>query len=541
MASHELELTNSGFLVNPTKTRPVATRASSSSNNSHSATSREKDLEKLDQQDRTAFPDDLGTPSEKNDIEYHYLEFDTPLPDPDDSDKLMRGLSAPPEPPDLKRFVSPYTWPTARKRFIIIVSVIATGAAAFSAGSYAPGVAQMSQEWGISEVAALVGITIFTCGFGVAPMVLAPFSEINGRKPVFLATGVLFIVCQACCAATQSYGGMLAARFLVGVGGSTFSTMVGGIVSDIYSAKDRNTPMALFSGAALLGTGLGPLTCGYIAEYTTWRWIFGMQAILDAIIVGVVAVTFRETRGSVLLSRRAARLNKYYEAREAAGYDTMAMVLAPEKPEVKTPRRIRWKVRADEERVSLLQMIKISLVRPFHLLFTEPVIFWFSLWVSFSWAILYLTLAAVPLVTETTYNFSLSQANSVFAAMVIGSIIAAVGSIYQEQCSKQNGIARFLTSQSKSPERRLFFCCAESLFMVVGLFMFGWTAMPNIHWIAPSIAIAFATIGIFSIYLAVFNYLADAYVQYASSALAAQSFCRNLLGALQKPMNKHRQ
>ena len=32
--------------------------------------------------------------------------------------------------------------------------------------------------------------------------------------------------------------------------------------------------------------------------------------------------------------------------------------------------------------------------------------------------------------------------------------------------------------------------------------------------------------GIFSIYLAVFNYLADTYHRYASSALAAQSFCK---------------
>lgn len=34
--------------------------------------------------------------------------------------------------------------------------------------------------------------------------------------------------------------------------------------------------------------------------------------------------------------------------------------------------------------------------------------------------------------------------------------------------------------------------------------------------------------GVFSVYLAVFNYLADIYHIYASSALAAQSFCRNM-------------
>lgn len=45
-------------------------------------------------------------------------------------------------------------------------------------------------------------------------------------------------------------------------------------------------------------------------------------------------------------------------------------------------------------------------------------------------------------------------------------------------------------------------------------------------------AVGCATMGIFSIYLAVFNYLADTYHRYASSALAAQSFCRNMLGGV---------
>ena len=60
----------------------------------------------------------------------------------------------------------------------------------------------------------------------------------------------------------------------------------------------------------------------------------------------------------------------------------------------------------------------------------------------------------------------------------------------------------------------------------------GWTSFPSIHWIVPTLAIGCATMGIFSIYLAVFNYLADTYHRYASSALAAQSFCRNMLGGV---------
>lgn len=49
------------------------------------------------------------------------------------------------------------------------------------------------------------------------------------------------------------------------------------------------------------------------------------------------------------------------------------------------------------------------------LLFTEPVVFFFSLWVAFSWAVLYLQLSSVPLVMETNHKFTVAQSSDVFA------------------------------------------------------------------------------------------------------------------------------
>ena len=110
--------------------------------------------------------------------------------------------------------------------------------------------------------------------------------------------------------------------------------------------------------------------------------------------------------------------------------------------------------------------------------------------------------------------------------MCIGSLLSTVLSIYQEK------VARYYGKMSSTPEGRLYFACIESALLPIGLFWFGWTSFPSIHWIVPTFGIACATMGIFSIYLAVFNYLADTYHRYASSALAAQSFCRNILGGV---------
>ena len=121
--------------------------------------------------------------------------------------------------------------------------------------------------------------------------------------------------------------------------------------------------MALFSGAALFGTGLGPLCSGFIAQHVSWRWVFYVQVIDSAFLILLVIFFFKETRGSVLLSRRAKLINTWYEAREKAGLLGFDMPLEGEAK--KQSQRIRWKVKSDEERESLAKMIGISVYRPF--------------------------------------------------------------------------------------------------------------------------------------------------------------------------------
>lgn len=187
-------------------------------------------------------------------IIYCYLTFETRLPSPCQTGSLLPGENSPPNPPDLRDYASPFTWAESRKRIITWLSCAVTISTAYSAGAYSPATGQLSEYWGVSQLATYLGLTTFTTGFAIAPMVLAPFSEINGRYPVFVVSGALFVASQLFCAISRSLPGMLVARFFLGVGGSTFSTMVGGVVSDMYHTADRNLPMTLFAGKSLGGS-----------------------------------------------------------------------------------------------------------------------------------------------------------------------------------------------------------------------------------------------------------------------------------------------
>lgn len=61
---------------------------------------------------------------------------------------------------------------------------------------------------------------------------------------------------------------------------------------------------------------------------------------------------------------------------------------------------------------------------------------------------------------------------------------------------------------------------------------FGWTGYTDkIHWIAPTLSGLATGFGLLAIFLQSLNYLVDAYLMFAASAIAANTFLRSLAGA----------
>ena len=128
-------------------------------------------------------------------------------------------------------------------------------------------------------------------------------------------------------------------RVFAGIAGSSGSTLVGGTIADLFTDKDRGLAMGIFSVASLSGTGLGPLCMGWVEDAWGWRGIEYVQLVFAGVLAVLIACFTRETRGSVLLSRRAAKMRK----------DTGDE---------------RIQCRSDAERASLAIMIKTSMTRP---------------------------------------------------------------------------------------------------------------------------------------------------------------------------------
>jgi len=105
----------------------------------------------------------------------------------------------------------------------------------------------------------------------------------------------------------------------------------------------------------------------------------------------------------------------------------------------------------------------------------------------------------------------------------IGTLVGLLLNMYQEKLYRDN-------YPRVGVEARLYSACVAGITFSLGAFIYAWTSYPQVPWMAPCIGIVVIVASLFTIYQAAFNYLADSYMLYASSALAGQSLSRNLMG-----------
>ena len=61
-------------------------------------------------------------------------------------------------------------------------------------------------------------------------------------------------------------------------------TIGGGVLGDVWRPEERGLFISIYTMITVLGPTLGPLFGGFIAQYSTWRWMFWSVSIIDAVV-----------------------------------------------------------------------------------------------------------------------------------------------------------------------------------------------------------------------------------------------------------------
>jgi multidrug resistance protein len=401
---------------------------------------------------------------------------------------------------------NPYNWPRPKKWAMTYLTAFAVLCIAFSSSSYSGGIGPVIRALHASQDEAILGVSLYVLGFGLGPLIFAPFSETFGRRKVFIGSYLPFTLFHLGGALAQNVPTLLITRFFAGACGSAPLTNSGGIIADIWNSRDRGTATTLFAMAPFMGPVLGPAIGGYISQSSLgWRFNFWIMFIFSAVMLVLNILFVPETYAPILLRRRADQLEE-----ESGG-------------------RLHYITRFEKgPRKTLTQSLKINMSRPFVFLFLEPIVTLLSIYVAIIYGILYGLFAAYPIVFQQTRHFTPGEGGLAFLGVglgvAIGSALSPINDRYYIRVLDRRG-------GTAPPEIRLILACYGGFLLPIGLFWFAWTTFENIHWIVPILSGIPFGMGMLFLFLPIIAYLIDSYLMYAASALAANALLRSLLGA----------
>ena len=202
--------------------------------------------------------------------------------------------------------------------------------------------------------------------------------------------------------------------------------------------------MSIFGMTSVVGIALGPFVGGAIQTGLEWHWIYWIQIIVDAGLLPFFYLILKETRGDVVLAKRAKKLRKQGRTNAYA------------KSELNKP--------------SILEALKISFMRPTKMLATEFVVSSFTLWVSFAWGILFLFQSSIPIVFSELYGYDTFQTTLIQLALSVGAIIATIINPIQDKLYLNSASRNTERPGKPIPEARLYFAVPSSLLFTIGMF-----------------------------------------------------------------------
>ncbi|GJE85841.1 MFS general substrate transporter [Phanerochaete sordida] len=402
----------------------------------------------------------------------------------------------------------PRNWSFVKRCFVTFDICLLTFSIYIGSAIYSPGIGLVAQQFGISDVAATLGLALFVAGYGIGPMFLSPLSEIPqfGRTTVYMLAMLVFVCIQVPTALSKNLGALLPLRFLAGFVGSPPLATGGASVADMWAPEDRAVVIGVWGLAAVCGPVLGPLLGGFAAQAENWPWTIWILLWLSGGSFAWLAFTLPETSAQAILYRRAGRL------RRLTG-----------NPNLRSQGEI------DAAQMSLGEVAQMTLVRPFVLTLREPIVFFINLYVALAYGILYVFIASFNVVFMEMHGFNLGQNGLAFLGLFVGAVITyacfAPYAIYVLKPMFKDGEENFI------PENRLPVAMVGAIFLPISLFWFGWTSSSSINFIVPIIGSAFFSAGVFLLFQAALNYLSDCYPRYVASILAGNDLFRSSLGA----------
>ncbi|KAJ6171825.1 hypothetical protein N7470_000892 [Penicillium chermesinum] len=377
---------------------------------------------------------------------------------------------------------------SAKKKWTLLLFLSAfTFISPLASSMFAPAVGFMAKDFNeTNETILSLSVSIFLIGYTIGPLLLAPLSEIYGRRIVLSGANWFFVVWQIGCALAQNIETLIVCRLFAGIGGSGCITLGAGVIADMFPIKQRGAATSIWTMGPLIGPVVGPIAGGFLSEGVNWRWVFWLLLIVGGAVQAAIEIFNKETYAPVLIKKKTAKMAKQLgrtdlQSAYEYGHD------------VGTPG----------------QLLRRSLSRPILLLCKSPIVLLLAIYIALIYGLLYLFFTTIPDVFTSTYGFSVGLSGLAYLGIGLGFL----GGLTLMGLTNDRVVGK-LTARNGGkfePEMRLPTMIIFSAILPISFFWYGWTADKHVFWIVPIIGMFPFGFGMMGVYMPTQTYVIDCY------------------------------
>lgn len=138
-------------------------------------------------------------------------------------------------------------------------------------------------------------LSIFMAGFAIGQIIFGPLSDRKGRRPVLIATIIIYSIGSLACALAPNIGTMLLGRLLQAIGASGPLVITRSIVRDLYHGSRAAIELGRMGLIMGVVPSLAPLAGGFLEAAAGWRASFVTMVVFAVISLSIAIFWMQET------------------------------------------------------------------------------------------------------------------------------------------------------------------------------------------------------------------------------------------------------
>ncbi|KAK6205004.1 major facilitator superfamily domain-containing protein [Scheffersomyces amazonensis] len=416
----------------------------------------------------------------------------------------------------------PYTIFNQHEKYILILILSFVGFwSTVSSPIYFPALPTLTAYFHTTPAIMNLSIVAYLLFQGIAPTVASNLADNFGKRPVIIASIIIYVASCVAISQTNVYWLLAVLRCIQAAGIAPVIAISSGVAGDVCTAADRGGFVGVVAGFQLVGNGLGGLLGAVlISSFNSWRAIFIFLAIGAGVTFIFCLFCLPETARNIVGNGSVIPKNFFNKS---------AMIYLP-----------HFRRKLNNETSTISEQTAFDFWSPFRIFF-KPDVFFTLFPVGMQFAAWTMVLASISTELESSaYNYSVLKVGLIYLpqgiACLLGSmVIGKVLNVYYTY-RRNKYEEKYKDTIERPPfnivKTRLDICIFPAAMMIIGLLIFGWCLQyrKNISSIIIStILIAFSSSAFIS---ACTTMLVDLYPGKGSASTSCLNLMRCWLAAL---------